>query len=77
MVTWVRVRYCSSHYHGYQTVVTMTGKDLHSKDGETILRDEAELFLTSQSSNSPLIRLFWHLLSSGEGNNESQLKVLN
>ena len=40
----------NSHHHGYQTVIIITGKGLHSEGGEAVLRDEAERFLTSQSS---------------------------
>jgi DNA-nicking Smr family endonuclease len=38
----------NAQYQGWQTLLVITGKGLHSEDGEPILRDEAELFLSGE-----------------------------
>jgi len=37
-----------AQYRGWQTLLVITGKGLHSEDGKSILRDEAEQFLAGE-----------------------------
>ncbi|MCK5914364.1 MAG: Smr/MutS family protein [Desulfuromusa sp.] len=38
----------NSQYHGWQTLLVITGKGLHSQDGEPVLRNEVERFLNGE-----------------------------